>query len=208
MLNSNSGHLIDARWALWERDWPQERDPAQTLLFTSAEPLSLRRLSPTYQHPAKLDCSGRGAALTSLSWLLRPPLVWPKSFCRWSAKTSYNDSSGDWPPDSPREAPPGLSQVRSGESGGWRAQRWCGGQYGVVDCGCWPRPAPPPRGVRPGARKTKGSCREQGMSSHSVWLHREPRPAQHSPPGGPGSGQPGQAPAAGRGSENKSGRAH
>ncbi|CAB1442871.1 unnamed protein product [Pleuronectes platessa] len=41
----------------------------------------------------------------------------------------------------------------------------------------------PSRGVRPGAHKTEGSCREQGMSSYSVGLHQEMCPAQHAPPG-------------------------
>lgn len=181
VLNSISGHLIDARWALWALDWPQERDLAQTLLFTSAEPLLVQRLSLTYQHPAKLDCSGRGATIPSLSWLLQPPWLDHKPFYHWSATATITLQENDPLTHNrePHQAWAGSGQWRlvvGGHSSGVEAG------LGLLTLGCDPGLLPS-HGVRPGACKTEGSCSDQGMSSYSAWVNQELCPAQHWPPG-------------------------
>lgn len=191
VLNSISGHLIDARWALWALDWPQERDLAQTLLFTIAEPLLVLRLLLMHQHPAKLDCRGRGAAIPSLSqplclrWLdhkllfiiLQQSLQWPSR-----RLTPWLTTGGPAMPE------PGQS------SGGWQSEG------SALVCrpvqGCWLRvltlACSPPVGSCLDLRRPRSPAENRGWAAiHWSWTRRCVRlSADHRGPSrsaGPGS---------------------
>lgn len=132
-------------------------------------------------------------------------LAWPQALLSLISNC-YNDPPGDWPPDSPQEAPPGLSRVRSVEAGGWRAQCWCGGQSRVVDSRTWPWLAP----LRWGQA---WSSQERGLLQRTgderLFSVHEPGAVSGSAlTAGDRTGQPGQAPAAGHRSESESSRTH
>lgn len=186
---------------LWALDCPQERDPAQTLLFTSAEPLLVGRLSLTYQHHAKLDCSGRGAAIPSLSW----SLAWPQAFLPL-VSGRYNEPPGDWPPDSPQGGP------ARPERGHGNRGLWSGGTMLLrrLVQGCWlwvlTLARSPPVGSGLDLRRARSPAENRGWAAiHRGWTRSCVRfSADHRGP----SRSAGQAPAAGQRSENESIHAH
>lgn len=168
-------------------------------------PLLVRRLSLTHQHHAKLDYSGRGDTIPSLSQLLQPPWLDHKLLLS-SVSGRYNDPPGDWPPWLTAGGQPCLSWVRAVEAGGWRASCWCGGRSRIVDSGTWPWPAPLLWG-QIWSPEDRGPL--QRKRDEQLFTGAEPGAVSGSAlTTGDRAGQPGQAPAAGHRSESESRRAH
>lgn len=148
-----------------------------------AVPLLFWRLSVTSQYPAKLERSCRGAAIPSLSALLQPPHLDHKPFHHRSAATTMTLQDAKLPNTLQGSlARPERGQGRGAVEDGW----WSGRDHraGVeafpelLTLGSDPGLLPS-CGVRTGAHRTRNSRWEQAMSSYSLGLNQELRPAQH-----------------------------
>lgn len=109
------------------------------------------------------------------------PVAWPQALLSL-VSDCYNEPLGDWPPDSPQGAKPGLSWVRAAEAIGWRAQFlvWRSVQ------GCWlwyltlAQSYPEGSGLQ--LRGPRSPAENSMKSIYSVWLNQELCPVQHWPP--------------------------
>lgn len=118
-----------------------------------------------------------------------PKLAWPLVLLSL-VSSLYNDPTGDWPRDSPQEAPPGLSRVRAVEVGGRRAQSRHEGPSSVVDSGLTLACSPPLRsglelrGLRSPAENRVWAAIQCGWSRSCVRLSADHwRPNRSARPG-------------------------
>lgn len=152
----------------------------------------VRRLSLAHQHPAKLDCSSRGAAIASLSQLLQPPWLDHKSFLSVAATMALQETD-------PLTHHRGPSQA-GGHCAGVEASP------GLLTLGPDPGPAPLPWGQ---AQSSEDRSLLQRTGDEQLFTGAERGAASGSAlTTGDRAGQPGQGPAAGHRSESESSRAH
>lgn len=179
VLNWNSGHLIDARWALWELDRPQKKDVAQTLLFTRG----------AIVHSASAACASAScklwtaAAGVHLLLCFQPPI---ETCCLTTTLFIVGQRSLHW---TTRRLTLWLTTGRlTSPARGHQLRLVAGGHRPGVEV----RPELLTLVPDPASLFSVGSglelrrripCREQWMSNYSVWLNQELCPALCWPPG-------------------------